>query len=89
MKPRKAAREPAAPEKVAERLLDKPRQPFTVAEGGSVRTERLEVISNDLVENRVARRPRFVKSGGHAGIGAAGMPVVATREMGEISAGPD
>jgi hypothetical protein len=63
-KPREAARQPPALEKVPERSLDKRRQALAVAKLGGLRPKRLEMVANDLVQNRGFRGPWLVLGGG-------------------------
>ena len=63
-KPREATRQPTALEKVLERPLDKSRQSLAVAKLGRMRPKRLEVVSDDLVQNGRARGPWLVLDGG-------------------------
>ena len=76
--------EPAAAQKLAEFLFDETRHSLAVARTGGLGEERFEVIENDLVEDAVLRRVRFVRGGqrGHpvhdrmsrAGLPGAHMP---------------
>jgi hypothetical protein len=63
-KPREPTGEPATPQKVPERLLDKAGQAFPVAQTRGLHAEGLEMIAHDLVEHTPGGIPRFVARGG-------------------------
>jgi hypothetical protein len=60
MKARDAARQPAALDEIAERLLDKAGQALAVAQPGGVGSERFEVITDDAVQDGVTVRPVLI-----------------------------
>ena len=62
-KPREPAGQPAAPQKLPERVLDKPRHAVPVPEARGLRKEGLEVIVHDPIERAGAGRPRLVDPG--------------------------
>ena len=51
---------PATPQEVPERLLDEPRQAFSVAQTRGLHAEGFEMIAHDLVERALRGTPRFV-----------------------------
>ncbi len=59
-KPRETTRKPAALEKVPKRPLHERRQSLAVTKLGRMRPERFKVVSDDLVQNVCAWRPRLV-----------------------------
>jgi hypothetical protein len=79
VEPREAARQPAAPEEIAERLLDEGRQALPVAQPGRLGSECLEVVTDDAVEDVVAERSALVdrRRDAHAIPGAGAVPVCA------------
>ena len=66
LKPREPGGEPAAPEKVLKLLLDKPRQPFSVAQTRGLHAEGLEMILDNLIDHTPSGIPRFAARGGPA-----------------------
>jgi hypothetical protein len=50
----------AAPEEIAERVLDGLRQALAVAQRGGMGWEHFEVVAGDAVEDVVARRPTLI-----------------------------
>lgn len=65
MKPGEARRNAPARQKLAELALDEPRQALAVAQRGRLRTERLEMIANELMKltlHTIARRRRGTAS---------------------------
>ena len=64
LKSREPSGQPSAAQKVAELLLDEPRQAFSVAQTGCLCAKGLEVIDHDLVERALRGTPRFVARGG-------------------------
>lgn len=77
MKAREAARQPAAPGEIAERLLDESRQALTLAQRGGLGSEGFEVVADDAVQDGVAGRSALVdrQRRGHAATGARTVPV--------------
>jgi hypothetical protein len=65
-KSREPAGEPSTLQKVPKLLLDKSRQPFSVAQTRGLHAEGLEVILDDLIDRTPSRVPRFVARGGPA-----------------------
>ncbi len=59
--PGEAAGQAAAAEKIAELLLDEPKQPFPVAQTRGLRAERLEVIPDHLEQHALRGIPRLVR----------------------------
>ena len=73
-KTREAAGQTSTPQEIAELLLDKPREPLAVSQRRGVRTERLEMVTHDPVQDRRCGIARVVCARGLRHAQSTGAP---------------